>query len=1302
MATLRDIAAAVEDERTDGSSVLTFERRENHNDAKGSMFEERVLALVFLRCLRRGLVFRLSANNAEAGDFDDVALVWRQPRDPEAHTLLVQLKHKSSRRRNISRNMWLSRDANSHFGLRRYCTSIGGIGRTDRVTFVLLTNAYPGPHSLDLFRRQEAGSLPGLDLLRTGGQLYKLDPDNQQVRDAVQGNTGFTERFYLLCNQSNSSGIVHDIHAELQALLRAGGICEYICDNLCKRFREWMNEEYVYLSSDWTKWQALVDEYIRKEVTACKLVTTKLRYCSVADVRDYLENHTLAWVRPPQRGTGALSATKIHQALAHETHIMVPVRQFNVLQSQILCCWGPFCRWLVIIDEEEDDNSGILNDLIRLINTGRNLVIVSSRGNKCFHDTCRSSDVCAVSWNEFLGVSVTLNGEHYRCQLGDLVGVDDLKKLLDYEPGQLLALARLSPPLRMGQQLKPPPVYYVSRKLVNRRLVPASFFSNLDFPDVCITDDAYYELLKPEIGKHTLTTFKQLDSWVMYPRKFEWPLFVLSNSLETVRENMRKWAVFNFYVLQVSDVGWKILRFFGQTYTILDYPTEQEKEQLDVLHTASKNVIVEGKPGVGKTEMLSHLAQQLKTEYPAFWLLRVNLSEFYQVLSEYVSGVSAVVDILKQTVFNKDELGRLECALLRHNLQESPRVVCFVDGFDEVTPNYVDQCLEILPLLAPTQGKLLVTTRPAPLKLLEENRGVLAHTLQPFSESQLQYFFKEYPSTRNLTTSSLNKSLRDLLRIPLFAKMFGDISQEIADIHDIETLYEAFFRNKFLRLFKEKFGDNLYAPVNETRVQEDQRRHEQLLMPLAAADLLRNSEVPPMSTSDKNYLTKAGIVYVFADGKPTFLHRTFAEHFLAKWCFLGGRDRAKEFREAYLDRRLEFFMESFNRRAVSGRPLLRALLVGNKRDVQEALDAGGDRDQTDPFGRNALHLLAAMDERRALTLLSKLCWRVRQGTLSARDQLLGWTPVRYAAEGGHWLAVKKLLEVSADLGDLGDFRREHCDSERLQTTFGQSGYEALYRHVTRAKHPTEKGPAQYTEFAVSLIAANMPRVWLNLVAKAAWEEGHTLVCHLLLRAYCTMEEEEESIWEKTVRLLANLGIPDSLRNLVSGQPQTAPPSVFAQRNSSVCSTGRNAEGDSYLSLHHCAESGNANSLRAHVNLGADLDERDMFGCTAVHYAAGGGNAECVRVLLDAGVDVRATSCDGSTALHFAARRGHADCVRLLLERKADIDALNSDGDTPLTCALRGRSRECVTLLLKAAGLLADAEEDWAAPTESYA
>ena len=98
-------------------------------------------------------------------------------------------------------------------------------------------------------------------------------------------------------------------------------------------------------------------------------------------------------------------------------------------------------------------------------------------------------------------------------------------------------------------------------------------------------------------------------------------------------------------------------------------------------------------------------------------------------------------------------------------------------------------------------------------------------------------------------------------------------------------------------------------------------------------------------------------------------------------------------------------------------------------------------------------------------------------------------------------------------------------------------------------------------------------------------------------------------------------------------------------------------------------SGDAAAVKAHIEAGADLEQRSDDGATLLSVAAVLGDAEVTALLLDAGADVNARNyANGSTALLAAAFLGRAGVVKSLLAAGADPTLMSDDGGTPLTVA----------------------------------
>jgi hypothetical protein len=159
-----------------------------------------------------------------------------------------------------------------------------------------------------------------------------------------------------------------------------------------------------------------------------------------------------------------------------------------------------------------------------------------------------------------------------------------------------------------------------------------------------------------------------------------------------------------------------------------------------------------------------------------------------------------------------------------------------------------------------------------------------------------------------------------------------------------------------------------------------------------------------------------------------------------------------------------------------------------------------------------------------------------------------------------------------------------------------------------------------------------------------WLTGHQLDKEL---------EEEEEQKHRTVGLLRSGSVSSVTRTsvLASTVEERGPPDPMLLVLAAV-------EG-SHDEVNQMLENG-----------GAEVDDVDTEGRTALWHAAANGHAAVVSVLLDQGSSVDRRDYQGRAALLEAAARGHARVVSQLLEGSADCRAIDNSGLTPVIVATR--------------------------------
>ena len=102
-----------------------------------------------------------------------------------------------------------------------------------------------------------------------------------------------------------------------------------------------------------------------------------------------------------------------------------------------------------------------------------------------------------------------------------------------------------------------------------------------------------------------------------------------------------------------------------------------------------------------------------------------------------------------------------------------------------------------------------------------------------------------------------------------------------------------------------------------------------------------------------------------------------------------------------------------------------------------------------------------------------------------------------------------------------------------------------------------------------------------------------------------------------------------------------------------------------MPLLNAAEAGDVHQVQLLLDHGANIEERNYYGLTALHRASEEGRLQVVKLLLGRGADLNAMDCDGGRALEKAAQQGHGRTVALLAAWGAQLSYRDAMGCTLL-------------------------------------
>jgi ankyrin repeat protein len=233
----------------------------------------------------------------------------------------------------------------------------------------------------------------------------------------------------------------------------------------------------------------------------------------------------------------------------------------------------------------------------------------------------------------------------------------------------------------------------------------------------------------------------------------------------------------------------------------------------------------------------------------------------------------------------------------------------------------------------------------------------------------------------------------------------------------------------------------------------------------------------------------------------------------------------------------------------------------------------------------------------------------------------GFTPLLFAARGGHLPTARELLAAGADVNDTA------ADGTSALVTAAHSGHAPLAVLLLEKGADANANGSGYTALHIAVRRGDVE------VVKALVSDGADLDARLIKPTPSRRLSDDVALARPLVGttplwLAASFGQVGILRILAAGK---ADPRLTANDGTTplMAAIGRNQS-------------------------------------TAL---------EAVRVLLDAGADVNAADETGNTALHRAASSGFDPIVQLLADRGAKVDIKNKQGQTPLMMTRLRRGRE---------------------------
>lgn len=159
-----------------------------------------------------------------------------------------------------------------------------------------------------------------------------------------------------------------------------------------------------------------------------------------------------------------------------------------------------------------------------------------------------------------------------------------------------------------------------------------------------------------------------------------------------------------------------------------------------------KVIIVANEAGMGKSTVLTSIANNMKKKQGHLWIIRINLNDYAKSLKRIhfdENGTDEAIEFITKMMRypRKDPFTRFQQNLFKMGLDHNnkngvrkPKIVMIFDGFDEVSRNITSTTTLIKALTKSEVAQIWISTRVYKKAHLEEQLKLPAYTLNPLSE----------------------------------------------------------------------------------------------------------------------------------------------------------------------------------------------------------------------------------------------------------------------------------------------------------------------------------------------------------------------------------------------------------------------------------------------------------------------------------------------------------------------------------------------------------------------------------------
>lgn len=340
-----------------------------------------------------------------------------------------------------------------------------------------------------------------------------------------------------------------------------------------------------------------------------------------------------------------------------------------------------------------------------------------------------------------------------------------------------------------------------------------------------------------------------------------------------------------------------------------DYSIEHDFDEVLNFADDHRTVLISDEPGMGKSTSLKVLQSKLRSKFSSSWIIFMDLKEHFESYETYQPDFKSCEEISKYFCEKILKTENFEAEIFIH-LFCNDRVVLLMDGLDEICPTYKHFIFGLMSdIRSLSKNQLWMSTRPHLVEDLKKILNPIIFTLKPFTEANRKEFFEKYYSgDPNLEhklkeiegfMEKLNphgwqdRSVSNPLVMKMILENLDDNQNFKLSEANLFSIYDQFTK-KLVRKCGQEKGPEANNDISNSF---DNLRIVEFHLKIAFEIIFSNDDklqfkrrlIDPLfqfvSTPPLDEIVRVGLMFADGFGNFIFIHRTFAEFFIAKYFY---------------------------------------------------------------------------------------------------------------------------------------------------------------------------------------------------------------------------------------------------------------------------------------------------------------------------------------------------------------------------------------------------------------------------------